>query len=149
MITIEEAARELDGRQYGSKDPVELFERMKKAGLVAVFGASDDLMEFRGAIYDEAEVSGGRGTAYIGENGLMCNECDNEDCPYFANIKAGVKAGVITAEWCPKTVKTTWLISTALPHATFKILEHANSQDVFCIGLVFALSDCTKAEAQK
>jgi hypothetical protein len=63
-VTPEEAAAELDANQYGNEGSKDLFARMKAAGLVAVFGASDDLMEFRGAIYDEAGCYDG-GTVYV------------------------------------------------------------------------------------
>ncbi len=50
------AAAKLDGKQYGDEGSSTLFAEMKEHGLVAVFGASDDLMEFRGAVYDEVGV---------------------------------------------------------------------------------------------
>lgn len=43
----------MNGREYRNEGSDALFAQMKRDGIVAVFGASDDLMEFRGAIYDE------------------------------------------------------------------------------------------------
>ena len=52
MITAKELAEKLNGRAYGdSFDDVK--QEAKESGLVIVYGASDDLMEFDGAIYDE------------------------------------------------------------------------------------------------
>lgn len=48
-----EVANQLNGCQYREEGNRELFKAMEEAGLVAVFGASDDLVEFRGAINDE------------------------------------------------------------------------------------------------
>lgn len=48
MITAKELAEKLNGRAYGdSFDDVE--QEAKESGLVIVYGASDDLMEFDGA----------------------------------------------------------------------------------------------------
>ena len=48
MITAKELADKLNGRAYGdSFDDVK--QEAKESGLVIVYGASDDLMEFDGA----------------------------------------------------------------------------------------------------
>ena len=52
-MTMETLAAILDGREIGSEITKAEADQAKAAGLVVVFGASDDLMEFRGAIYDE------------------------------------------------------------------------------------------------
>ena len=56
----EELAKLLDGRKYGSELSHEEGLAAEAAGLVVVFGASHDLMEFRGArclpnFYEEKE----------------------------------------------------------------------------------------------
>ena len=60
MITAKELAEKLNGRAYGdSFDDVK--QEAKESGLVIVYGASDDLMEFDGEIYDEGGCfDGGR-----------------------------------------------------------------------------------------
>jgi len=119
-------------------DPKELYAEAKKHGFVIVFGASDDLIEFRGAIYDEVGAYGG-GNAFVTENGLVTNECDDEDCPYFQKERA--KAQIIRAVWCPeKDGKTyaSWKMETNIPHNTFKIMYDG---ELYCIGLVFLLTD--------
>jgi hypothetical protein len=135
-ITIAEAAARLDGNEYLHEGSPELWAEMKAAGLVAVFGASDDLMEFRGAIGDEASAYGGF-TASVSRGGLIANRCDDEDCPYFAQKHE--KGAKVKAVWSESGDEPPWTMKTALPHATFKIMEDG---EVFCIGLVFSLADC-------
>jgi hypothetical protein len=60
MITpIEHVIQELDGVQYPPRGCDEVFEYAKDNGLVIVFGASDDLVELRGAIHDEVGACDG------------------------------------------------------------------------------------------
>lgn len=131
MITMQEAAAALDGNEYGFEGSRELFARMKAAGLVAVFGASDDLMEFRGAVYDEIGAYDG-GTAYFTENGRLSEETSNFDA-----LK--MKSMPVKAIWCPEGLDVSWMMTTNLPHARFKIMEGG---DLYCSGLVFDLKDC-------
>ena len=141
MITMKEAAADLDGNEYKKEGSKELFARMNAAGLVAVFGASDDLMEFRGAEYDEIGAYDG-GTAYFTKDGLLTNDCVNESCPYFEKLKK--TASTVEAVWCPTGVEgnPSWLMKTDLPHERFTIMKDG---EVYCIGLVFSLADCVGA----
>ena len=50
-MDAKELAQKLHGRTYGNITTQDAAEA-KDNDLVIVFGASDDLMEFRGAIYD-------------------------------------------------------------------------------------------------
>ncbi|MFL7901597.1 hypothetical protein ACJ41P_10720 [Azospirillum argentinense] len=136
MITMKEAAAALDGNEYAKEGSKELFAQMNAAGLVAVFGASDDLMEFRGAENNEISAYEGA-TAYFNKYGMLENDCRNADCPHFEKLKA--KASTVKAIWCPEGLETSWLIATSLPHERFKIMEDG---DVYCAGLVFSLADC-------
>lgn len=128
-----ELAATLDGRQY--RDEMSRVEEIlaKESGLVVVFGASDDLMEFRGAVNDEIGVYEG-GVAHFTRAGLLTNECDNEDCPFFAKMKN--TATTIGAKW--DTEGYSWVYETTIPHSTFDILE---DDEKYCRGVVFALSD--------
>lgn len=133
-MTKDEAAAELNGKKYGSEGTKGFFSAMKESGLVAVFGASDDLMEFRGAIEDEVGCYGG-GAAYLTKDGLLTNDCDEGDrCPYFAKIRQ--QAAPIKAEWDERGFS--WVYETDIPHVKFVIRE----DDVnYCEGIVFALAD--------
>lgn len=133
-MTAKEAAAALDRGEYGREGSRPLWEEMKAAGLVALFGASDDLAEFRGAIYDEADAYYGR-LIKITRTGLPRSECgDGDDCPYF---KAAVKdAATIEAIWDEDGFS--WTYRTAIPHETFIINEDG---EPYCRGIVFALTD--------
>lgn len=132
-MTRDEAAAQIDGNEYGEEITKELSEAMEAAGLVAVFGASDDLMEFRGAIYDEVGCYEG-GTAYLAADGLLTNECDNDECPHFERLKEA--APKIHAKWDEGGFS--WRYETDIPHAKFVIKE---GDENYCEGIVFTLAD--------
>lgn len=139
-ITIEEVVAALNGVEYPvniEKDFPDLNRRMKEAGIVVVYGASDDNMEFEGAISDEVGCYNG-GFAYLNTSGMLVNECDNDECPYFEKIKA--KAAKIEAIWCEDTSKDgySWTYKTDIPHATFDVVEEGEK---YCRGIVFRLAD--------
>jgi len=105
----------------------------RENGLVVVFGASDDLMEFRGAINDEIGCYEG-GSAYLTKVGLLVNECEDEDCPYFERRKKA--ATTIEAKW--DIDGYSWIYETVIPHEIFDVLEDGEK---YCRGIVFALAD--------
>lgn len=140
MLTKEEAAALLDGNEYAKEGSKALFAEMKTAGLVAVFGASDDLMEFRGAEYDEIGAYDG-GIAYFTRAGLVSlnNKCLNDRCPYHAAEVQAVekRATKVEAIWDDGS-GLSWRIETSIPHAQFTIVEDG---EPYCRGIVFALAD--------
>lgn len=149
-LTKEEAARHLDGSEYGKEGTPELFAAMNAAGLVAVFGASDDLMEFRGAIYDELGAWNG-GTGYVTALGITENRCDNDRCPYHADELE--RAATIEALWEDDAARAgagkdgpCWTYRTTIPHATFLVTEDG---EPYCRGIVFALADAVPAAATR
>jgi hypothetical protein len=132
-MNSQELAAILNGREYGAEISRAEEALAKENGLVVLFGASDDLMEFRGAVNDETGVYGG-GFAHFTRKGLLTNRCEEEDCPYFAQLKG--EATAIGAEW--STEGYSWVYQTTIPHSTFDVLEDG---DKYCRGIVFALSD--------
>lgn len=133
-MNTKEAAEQLNGWEYSQEGSPELFAQMKADGLVAIFIASDDLMEFRGVINDEIGAYQGA-EARLTPAGLLVNDCYDEDCPYFATLAA--TASVIEAKW-DKHPDFSWVIETTIPHETFVVTEDGSG---FCRGIVFALSD--------
>jgi hypothetical protein len=107
--------------------------------LAIVFGASDDLMEFRGAIDEELGAYDG-GSAFVTSDGILENDCDDEDCPHFKKLES--KAQEIIAEWCPRdgegNTYASWLMKTEIPHKTFDVMEDG---ELYCRGLVFSLAE--------
>jgi len=133
---LEAAAARLDGCEYGQEGSAQLWAEMKTRGLVAVFGASDDLMEFRGAIDDEVSAYDGT-TALVTVDGLF--EPCGDNCKF--SIAAQKEAAEIDALWCAED-GLSWSYETDIPHATFNVMEDG---EVYCRGIVFALSSLRQA----
>lgn len=131
----EELAAKLNGREYRNELTTEEAAAAKAAGLVVVYGYSDDNMEFEGAIRDEIGCYEG-GTAYLTSAGLLQNDCDDDRCPHFKRLKE--KAATIEAVWSESSDSPAWTYKTDIPHATFEIIEDGSP---FCRGIVFALAD--------
>lgn len=136
-MTPKEAAAKLDGSQYRNEGSRELFAEMRAAGLVAVFGASDDLMEFRGAIDEEIGAWNGT-TVHLTKEGLTKNDCDSEECPHYAKLVA--RSTPLEAKWDDGGFS--WRYETAIPCERFIVRE---DDDPYCEGIVFALSDVPAA----
>lgn len=69
-MTKEQLAYLLNGREYTNEITKEEEREAKNSGLLVIFGASDDLIELRGAIYDEVGAING-GEVRIGKNGNL------------------------------------------------------------------------------
>ncbi len=136
-MTAKELAGILSGREYGGEIyPLE--ERnAQAAGLVVVYGYSDDNVEFRGAIDDEVGAYEGT-TIHINKSGILyapTPDCDMDECPY---LKQAVKeARSIRAVWHDEG-SPCWTFETGIHHETFDIYEDG---ELFCVGIVFALDD--------
>lgn len=137
-MTKEQLARHLNGREYISEITSDEEREAKNAGLVVVFGTSDDLMEFRGAINDEAGAWQGT-ERFVDAKGLIPDfeQLDSDDKDglrdYFAREKDG---RAIEAVWDSDGYSWTYL--TKIPHVTFEIMEGG---DKYCRGIVFSLAD--------
>lgn len=133
-MTKETLAASLNGREYPmrlSKDELRAAELSK---LVIVSGASDDLMEFEGAISDEF---GAPGEAYVTKTGLLPAHdegCEHKFCGYK---EAKAKSREIKVDW-DNAGNPCWTVTTDIPHADFDIMEDG---EVFCRGIVFCLED--------
>jgi hypothetical protein len=131
-MDIHSLAALLGGREYLSEITKKEEKEAKASGLVVVFGASDDLVEFRGAIDNELGAYEGI-TAYLTSEGLLTNECEDDECPYFEKLQE--KASTIKAIF--GNGGYTWTFDTAIPHAVFDILEDGGK---YCRGIVFELA---------
>lgn len=105
--------------EYPVKIPQEILTEAKSKGIVIVYGSSDDLMEFDGAIYDEVG-------AYEG------GEC-------FVNGRGITKEGgkKIKAIWHDKG-DPCFTYKTEIPHETFDVWEDGER---YCVGIVFDLEN--------
>lgn len=127
----------LNNTQYPVRIDDELRKQAKENGLVIVYGTSDDLMEFEGAIQDEFGCYDG-GTALVDSKGLLPEreDIDDDDAleEYFSRKK---NVRHIEAMWC-KEDEYSWTYKTDIPHETFEVLDEAEE---YCRGIVFSLSD--------
>ena len=143
MFTTKTLAAILNGRQYGSEITDEEQRAAADAGLVVVFGYSDDNVELRGAI--DAEVSAYNGTIVrLDGSDVLENDCENESCPHFERAMA--QAPAFWARWCFPGAKAAWTFRVPWPHETFTVFEDG---EPFCVGVVFALSDVPAAGAKR
>ncbi|WP_295978768.1 hypothetical protein [uncultured Variovorax sp.] len=137
-ITKESLAALLDGREYGNEITSIEEAEAKAAGLLVIFGASDDLTELRGALNDEAGAYNGA-THRIDAKGFVPDwdslDHDDEDAcaDYFARKGGGFE---VDAKWSEGGYS--WVIETAAPHAAFDILEDGEK---YCRGVVIDLAD--------
>lgn len=142
-LTKETLAAKITGRQY--RDELTKVEEVaaKKAGLVVVFGASDDLVELRGSISDE--VGAYNGTTLLIAGGKVLPEHDECECEYCGYKVLAKTAKSIKAMWDDDDVidlesQFTWTFRTQIPHATFEIMDE---DEQFCRGIVFSIEDVT------
>lgn len=134
-------AAQLNGAEYPFYLDRKLEAEAKAAGLVIVYGASDDLMELGGAINDELGANDGT-TIYVDTKGLLANRdnIDNDDelKEHFAREPHAV---AISQLWCAEDGYS-WTYETSIPHETFEITEDG---EPYCRGIVFALADAKAA----
>jgi len=133
-MTVKEIAEKLNGNEYGLGN-IEI-SQIKEAGIIFAYGESDDLLEFRGAIYDEFDCYDG-GECKITKELKVFNEDENRDTLEY-NQKEIDAMKTIQAIWAPKDEKgevyASWLITTDIPHETFDMMEDG---ELFCRGIVF------------
>ena len=127
-MTAKEIADMLDGIDYGElineRGKVkEIFGLAEESELVIVHGASDDLMEFRGAIEDEADCYDG-GDVYFDEDGIGIDAEDADN--------------LITAVWADEEKNASWTYETDIPHEEFKVYDEGV---LYCIGIVFSVDN--------
>lgn len=129
-MDIKEFAEKISGRvnHYPMFTNGELLTA-KDNGFVIVYGASDDLMEFEGAIRDEGDCFEG-GNVYFDRNGVSQDGTERANC--------------IKALWCDDSARDengvmfAWAYETDIPHETFTIYEDG---EPYCRGIVFSIDD--------
>lgn len=146
-LTPRELSEELNGREIGDEITTQEAKAVKAAGLVVVYGASDDLIEFEGAISDEYGASEGS-IFKIDAGGVFPDfdggSVDHDDIDIMRDWFARERTpkGEITARW--SNGEASWVYETSIPHATFDIFEDG---DLYCRGIVFALTDAVTESA--
>ena len=130
----------LTGREYGREMVKEEEQQAKAAGLIVIFGASDDLMEFRGFVNDER---GAPTIALLDAKGLLpfredIQHDDDALKDYFARAP---QVRAVDALWA-KEDGYSWTFRTDVPHATFEIVEDG---EPYCRGIVIDVADLAPA----
>ncbi len=112
-MTKEELAAMLNNRAYLHETTPEIEQLAKDNNLLIVFGCSDDLCEFRGAIFEEFDCyEGGTITHNDLQKPIKALWCSDRDC--------------------------SWSYETELPHAEFNIYD---DDELYCIGMVIDLNN--------
>ena len=128
-MNIKEFAKSISGKEYGYPQfTKEEIETAKENGFVIVYGYSDDLMEFEGAIEDEADC-------YLG-GGVCFNKLG------IIKGRISLPSSKVTAIWNMNEDENgnliTWTYETDITHETFMIYEGG---EPYCRGIVFRIED--------
>ena len=139
-MTPQELAAKLNGCEYGSEIDRATEHAARADGLVVVFGASDDLIEFRGAIHDEAGAYEG-GEVAVDSAGILPEFEDEAGYPDAKDRLRGwfqrePRAMTVTANWDQDGYS--WTYTTEIPHETFEVMDDGER---YCRGIVFRLAD--------
>lgn len=123
---VKEIAEKLNGIGYG-ENVRDIEAEAKEHGIVIVMGASDDLMEFSGAIEDEGGCFDG-GNVFFDRSGVSQDDTERNN--------------VIEAVWCDGMnsdgIPATWTYQTEIPHEKFNVWE---DEELYCVGIVFSVED--------
>lgn len=142
LFKKEDLAALLQGREYGSEITTAEEAQAKAAGLIVIFGYSDDSVELRGAVHDEIGMYGG-GEFSITSEASIIKEWDADDAQSFDAAREyfrryALLKVTVNAEWSPSDEEMSWRYVTNLPHATFDAMEDG---EVYCRGIVIAVAD--------
>lgn len=135
-------ALQLNGMEYPFQLPPSLRQPVKDAGLVVLYGASDDLFELEGAIRHEGDAREGT-KILIHAKGVLGSRDDvdtDEDMQAWLDQKRASR--LFTAHWAKNDAS--WSYSTDVVHETFRIMEN---DEVYCIGMVFHVDALSLPEA--
>ena len=136
-MTKEGLAAAITGAEYPFHLEKDLARQAREAGLVVVYGASDDLMEFEGAIREEVGAFEGT-TVWLSEDGLFDIDACADKCPHFESAFQHVReyGQALHAVWGKNGYS--WQYQARIPHSTFEIMEEGEK---YCRGIVFRLTD--------
>lgn len=135
LLAAKAFADKLGTREVGEEITKEEEAEAKAAGLVIVFGGSDDLAEFRGAIYDEAGI----GKINFTAKGKFFSEERIEELEGL--LHDGEIESLPALNWINATHGMAGhRYTTDIPHAKFVVMEDGEQ---YSEGIVFHTSDLT------
>lgn len=127
---LKQAADMMNGRQYRDETDEEIVEFLKENRLVAIYGASDDIVMFEGMINDEW-YPGGNGEVYLTKGGPI------EDPATYDRF--GKEYTTFFCRWASEGFS--WTYDLDLDHETFIIKEE---DGLYCRGAVIKWDDLPK-----
>lgn len=134
-MTMKEFAEMLSGREYGTEISRSEEQQAADAGLLVLYGYSDDNVEIAGTYNDEIGAYNGT-TVHLTKTGVLQEpDCGQEDCSYYAAARDATKS--VQAVWNDKGGPC-WMFETDIPHETFNIYEDG---ELFCVGIVLNVED--------
>lgn len=134
FITAQQIADMIEGRKYGEEITKEIEAIAKDNDILILFGASDDLLEFRGAVHDEYDCHRG-GYCYVTKKGRITKKAKNTRLKIEA-LWGGDASGEVSWEIIPDTT-----------HVRFNIFDQCGEH--YCIGAVVDLKGFLKHEANE
>lgn len=147
-MNAQELAQLLNGHQYREYIQQKLLNEAKKYNLIIVYGYSDDIIVFRGAVRTEADCFCG-GTLKFDRYGFLgTKECAEEngydDCVkhYMRSQKCCNIKAILCAENEPSwTYKLLDKELDPMPDSYFSTFNILIRDEVYCRGLVFSLDE--------
>lgn len=147
-ITKEQFAELLNGNEYRDEITKEQESIAKENNFLVIFGASDDLLEVRGAINDEYGAYDS-GEFLLVKKGEMYADDEDENTYHKAESDGLYDASndsdnanhprLIVAEWCPSdNPALSWRITSNIPAASFIVKE---DDEPYCEGIVIDLDE--------
>ena len=135
-MNTKQLAALLNGTEYPLRISNELSKQAAEHGLVIVYGASDDLIEFAGAINDEHGAWEG-GQYLLDKKGILPDYDDIDQESEMEDYMARKNnVAVINSLWC-KTDKYSFTYETDIPHEKFDVVE---DDGFYCQGIVFDIN---------
>lgn len=138
-MTSKELVAQLNGREYGSEITYHEEKAAEAAGLLVIFGYSDDNIELRGALEDEIGCFGG-GKFTLNREGILPKWDEHEEKSkqdaheWFRQMQ--LPSTELSAKWDCNGYS--WFITAGIDHEVFDILEEGQP---FCRGIVLSLED--------
>lgn len=143
-MTKEQLAQLLDGRERNDEIDKDEAAKAEAAGLVVLYGYSDDNVEFAGAIDQEIPTCDGDEIVLVDGKVFDFDACEHDHCNGCEYAQAAYddarKRGKVIAVHFDSD--GTWNFRTGIPHATFEVFDEGL---LFCRGIVFDLSSTTQA----
>jgi len=138
-------AARLHGREYRDEMTGTDQAEAKIMGLLVVFGASDDLLEFRGVLNDEIGAWEGC-TVALSRDMQIIEGPECADDLKAAGWTPPAPLLTVTAEWCPAGFDGSWRITSDAPFEPFDIMEDG---ELYCRGCVIDARRLVAAELEK